>query len=96
MRYESESNNNFTKVSPKNILGLFLSAGDGAEGFCRVGHERLDLLHSARDAGQQLDAVGCHCDVVLDANLHTAETQSRSNMVESQQETFKHTQEFRC
>lgn len=50
---------------------LLVAIDDGAEGFGRVGHEGLDLLHSARDAGQQLHAVGRHRDVVLDANLRT-------------------------
>lgn len=48
---------------------LVVAVGDGAEGFGRVGHERLDLLHGSRDAGQQLHAVRRHSDVVLDANL---------------------------
>lgn len=59
----------------------FVTAGDGAEGFCRVGHERFDLLHSARDAGQQLYTVSCHGYVIFNANLHTVMTQ-QSNTVE--------------
>jgi len=46
-----------------------LSGDDGAEGFCRAGHESLDLLHRARDAGQQLDTISCHGDVIFNANL---------------------------
>lgn len=48
---------------------LGLRADDGAEGFCRFRHESLDLLHGARDAGQQLHPVCCHRNVVFNANL---------------------------
>lgn len=41
-----------------------------AEGFLApVRHEFLDLFDGARDAGEQLDAVRRHCDVVLDTHL---------------------------
>lgn len=43
------------------------------EGFGRVGHEGFDLLHGARDAGQQLHPLRRHRDVVFDANLCTKE-----------------------
>lgn len=49
----------------------FLAADDWAEGFRSISHESLELLHGARDAGQQLYSIGCHCDVILDAYLHT-------------------------
>ena len=51
------------------------TSDDGAEAFFRVGHESLDLLHGARDAGQQLHASCCHCYVILNANLHTVVTE---------------------
>lgn len=48
---------------------LGLRADDGAEGFCGFRHESLDLLHGARDAGQQLHPICCHRNVVFNANL---------------------------
>lgn len=51
-----------------------LTAHDGAEGFCRVSHESLNLLHGARDAGQKLYTISRHCNVFFNANLHTIVT----------------------
>lgn len=53
-----------------------VTGDDGAEGFSRIGHESLNLLHSARDAGKQLDAISCHGDVIFNANLPEAVTQT--------------------
>lgn len=52
----------------------FLTVDNRAEGFCRVCHESLDLLHGARDTGQQLDTICCHSNVIFNANLHTVVT----------------------
>lgn len=92
-------------VFAKNILCCFsavingiaaysseLTADDGAEGFCRVSHESFNLLHGARDAGQQLYTISCHCDVIFNANLHTAAihvSQTRQNHQLSQCKNVK-------
>lgn len=66
----------------------FPTAVNRAEGFCRVCHESLNLLHGAWDAGQQLYTIRCHCNVIFNANLHSSDS-SQSNTEQSKPETFK-------
>lgn len=55
-------------------LWWLTGGADGwTEGLGRVGHEGFDLLHGARDAGQQLHPLRRHRDVIFDANLCTKE-----------------------
>lgn len=57
--------------------GLIFQA---AEGFLApVRHKVFDLLDGARDAGEQLHAVHCHRDVVLDTHLDDTHGQFRAN-----------------
>lgn len=58
-------------------MGLFIHClgflADALGGVTASSHELLDLLHGARDTGEQFHAVGCDRDVVLDAHLQSSE-----------------------
>lgn len=57
----------FSVISYSELLG----ADNWTERSGRVRHKSFNLLHCARDTGQQLYTISRHCNVVFNANLHT-------------------------